>query len=176
MARKHEQRTAPSNPSKFSAQVPLSKLLARVPLSKFSKQVLGTNYLSKFSQQVSLNKFQLASCLSKLSARSACRNTLQLPSATHICNLLAPLAGATCRDWETQGDKWENLIADAGRQAGDKTDGVIRPQTLGDTERQAGDTTRSQRHSIWHLTAETGRHRETSGKHDPGAGVTASGI
>ena len=58
MARKHEQRTAPSNPSKFSAQVPLSKLLARVPLSKFSKQVLGTFYLSKFSQQVALNKFQ----------------------------------------------------------------------------------------------------------------------
>ena len=31
----------------------------------------------------------------------------------------------------------------------------------------AGDTTRRQRHSIWHLTAETGRHRETSGRHDP---------
>ena len=57
---------------------------------------------------------------------------------------------------------------------------------------------RSRRRSIWHPTAETGRHRETSGRHDPephlasdrrdwetqgdtretqpGAGVTASGI
>ena len=35
---------------------------------------------------------------------------------------------------------------------------------------------RSPRRSIWHLTSEAGRHRETSGRHDPGASITASGI
>ena len=42
--------------------------------------------------------------------------------------------------------------------------------------KQAGDTTRSQRHSIWHLTAETGRQGASGRRHDPAASVTASGI
>ena len=119
---------------------------------------------------------------------------------------------------------WQRL-GDRGRQAGDtalEPASGIRLQRLGDTGREAGDTTRrrdlwetqgdkretrprSQRRSIWYLTAETGRpggkrktrrlgdkrgtrprsrrhsiwtgrHRETSGRHDPGAGVTASGL
>ena len=96
------------------------------------------------------------------------------------------------RDWETQGDKREtrprrHAAAETGRHV---TASSIRPQRLGDTGRQAGDTTPE---PASHPTAETGRqaghmtpepasqhlasrHRETSGRHDPGARVTASGI
>ena len=61
------------------------------------------------------------------------------------------------RDWETGrhvGDTTPEPTAETGdtwRQAGDW-----------ETWRHAGDTTLSRRHSIWHLPAETGRHRETS--------------
>ena len=61
------------------------------------------------------------------------------------------------KDWETQGDKRET-----------------RPRSQ---PRRREKRPRSRHHGIWHLTAETGRyretsrrHRETSGRHDPGAG------
>ena len=84
-----------------------------------------------------------------------------------------------------------------GRQVGDKTpepalqlasdhrdwetSGQHHPAA---SSRQAGDTTQSRRHSIWHLTESdrtdwdklAPRHRETSDRHNPAAGVTASGV
>ena len=74
-------------------------------------------------------------------------------------------SAAASGNWET------------GRRAGDTTPEPA-SQHSRDWETQ-GDKRetrpRSRRHSIWHLTAEIGRHRKRSGRHDPGAGVTASG-
>ena len=68
---------------------------------------------------------------------------------------------------------------DTGRQAGDATPTEPASQHLA-SDRRDSETQASGRHetgtsanSVWHLTAETGRRRETSGRHDPGAGVTA---
>ena len=87
------------------------------------------------------------------------------------------------RDWETQaqGDKREtrprSQLASDRRETSGRHNPAASATASGNwgTGRRAGDTRpRSRRHSIWHLTAETGRHRETSGRHDPGAGATAS--
>ena len=100
------------------------------------------------------------------------------------------------------GPRW-HPTAETARQAGDTTasqhlasdridweasrrhdPGGVQPQRLGDKRETPPrsqcppaetDTTRSQRHSIWHLTAETGNVTASS-KHDPGASVGASGI
>ena len=63
---------------------------------------------------------------------------------------------------------------DTGRQAGDTT----RSQTLGDTTLTGRhwETSGRHDHGVWHQTAESGRHRETSGRHDPKASVTASSM
>ena len=84
--------------------------------------------------------------------------------------------------WETPGDKRETQ-----QPAGDTTvsqhlasDRIDWPRSR---HRHAGDTTPASQHlasdrgdTSQHPTAETGRHRETSRRHDPGASVTASGI
>ena len=79
---------------------------------------------------------------------------------------------------ETQGDKpgASRSIAETARhrQAGDTTpqpaSSSIRPQRLGDKRQASVTASGAQRHSIWQPTAktdETGRHRKTSGRHDP---------
>ena len=77
-----------------------------------------------------------------------------------------------CRDSERQAPRpWR--LGDKGRQAGDTTPEPASQHLAsdrGDWETQGdkrGTRPQSQRHSIWHLTAETGRHREASGRPRP---------
>ena len=114
------------------------------------------------------------------------RETTSEPASQH-------LASSDRRNWETQGDE-----TGRHREASGRHDPGARVTARRDCETQGGKREtrpRSQRHSIWHLTAEAGRHRETSRKHerlretsgrhnlgdrktsgkqDPGTGVTLS--
>ena len=88
------------------------------------------------------------------------------------------------RDWETS-DKREHLassvaassirpqrlmrLGDTGRQAGPASEHLASDRRDWETQGDKRETQPRRRHSIWPLTAETGRHRETSGRHEPGA-------